>query len=382
MSHDKIKAAARQRMSGTGEPYTAARRAVVGERGAAAGEAAGRETGHSAGYRLAMSGEIHDWLAGFCVSQPMAAELAGRALATLIREGEELGAPLAVPAAASWRWALYGALDWAYQDRLERIQTVRRGHAEAATLAKELQDWLGERESQQARLDGERRRALDAGNEAEAERVAGPMATAEREASEMRLLLPGVTEACRQLSEASRWHQQRINDFRTRREVIKASFIAADAAIRIHQTLAGPGLADPGSDGQMDDPSDPGGAEARLRGLTAEMERELGHEPCPEELMELRPGAPESGDIRILFAAEPPGTALLIAVLEGPGTIEGQYRPAVAASAELLRQVRADQAPEASAHVYNDAGSFLAEFYPGRADSAGAGSTATGSTAS
>jgi len=338
MPHDKIKAAARQRMSGTGEPYTAARRAIVGERGAAAGKATSRETGQGAGYRLAMSGEIHDWLAGFCAGQPMAAELAGRALATLIREAEELGAPLAVPAAASWRWALYGALDWAYQDRLERIQTMRRGHAEAATLARELQDWLGERESEQGRLDGERRRALDAGNAAEAERVADRMASTQRETAELRLLLPGVTEACRQLSEASRRHQQRINNFRTRREVIKASFIAADATIRIHQTLAGSGLADPGSDRPMDDPSDdPGGAEARLRDLTAEMERELGHEPCPEELMELRPGAPESGDIRILFAAEPPGTALLIAVLEGPDAIEGQYRPAVLASAELLR---------------------------------------------
>jgi hypothetical protein len=31
MSHDKISAAARQRMAQTGEPYAAARRAVIGE---------------------------------------------------------------------------------------------------------------------------------------------------------------------------------------------------------------------------------------------------------------------------------------------------------------------------------------------------------------
>lgn len=35
MSHDKIKAAARTRMSATGEPYTAARRRVVSEHNAA-----------------------------------------------------------------------------------------------------------------------------------------------------------------------------------------------------------------------------------------------------------------------------------------------------------------------------------------------------------
>lgn len=39
MSHDKIKAAARERMAGTGEPYAAARREVISEYQAAAGQA-------------------------------------------------------------------------------------------------------------------------------------------------------------------------------------------------------------------------------------------------------------------------------------------------------------------------------------------------------
>ena len=38
MSHDKIKAAARERMAGTGEPYAAARREVIGEHQASAGQ--------------------------------------------------------------------------------------------------------------------------------------------------------------------------------------------------------------------------------------------------------------------------------------------------------------------------------------------------------
>jgi len=81
--------------------------------------------------------------------------------------------------------------------------------------------------------------------------------------------------------------------------------------------------------------------------------------------MELRPGAPWHSDIRILFAVEPPGTALLIAVLEGPEAVEDQYPEAAMASADVLRRVRAGQAPEAPAHAYNDPGSFLEEFYPG-----------------
>ena len=55
MSHDKIRAAARKRMAGTGEPYTAARRAVIGEH-----QAAGSQIPPGVGYALRMSGEIHD----------------------------------------------------------------------------------------------------------------------------------------------------------------------------------------------------------------------------------------------------------------------------------------------------------------------------------
>ncbi len=88
--------------------------------------------------------------------------------------------------------------------------------------------------------------------------------------------------------------------------------------------------------------------------------------------MDLRPGAPWHGDIRILFAVEPPGAALLIAVLEGLEAVEDQYPEAVMASAALLRQVRAGQAPEA-AHAYDDLRSFLEEFYPGTADDTAAG---------
>ena len=81
--------------------------------------------------------------------------------------------------------------------------------------------------------------------------------------------------------------------------------------------------------------------------------------------MDLWPGAPWHSDIRILFAVEPPGTALLIAVLEGPEAVEDQYPEAAMASADMLRRVRAGQAPEAAAHAYHDPRSFLEEFYPG-----------------
>ena len=83
--------------------------------------------------------------------------------------------------------------------------------------------------------------------------------------------------------------------------------------------------------------------------------------------MELRPGAPVHNDVRVLFVVEPPGTALLIAVLEGPEVAESQLPEAVMAAADMLQRVRAGQAPEATAHCYDNSRSLLEEFYPGSA---------------
>ena len=85
--------------------------------------------------------------------------------------------------------------------------------------------------------------------------------------------------------------------------------------------------------------------------------------------MELRPGAPADDDIRILFAVEPPGTALLIAVLEGDDAVRDHYRDAVLLASEVLQEAQAgpvDQAAEAAAHAFGDVQSFLEEFFPGR----------------
>ena len=77
--------------------------------------------------------------------------------------------------------------------------------------------------------------------------------------------------------------------------------------------------------------------------------------------MALRPGARDRDDICILFAVEPPGAALLIAVLEGLDVVAERYAEAILAAADRLRLVRAGQAPEAAAYSYDDP-----ELVPGR----------------
>jgi phage shock protein A/DNA-binding XRE family transcriptional regulator len=318
------------------------------------------------GYRLRMSGEIHDWLADLHDSDPAAAMLTGQALAALISEGASLGPPLVLPAAVTWPEDLAVALDVSYQDRLERLQLMRRRAAEAAWLVRDMKDQIDVLESAQARLDDRRRHALEAGREEEAAKAAGRLAAVQQEAAQARQLLPWITETETWLDMRLRRLQARIDAFRTKKELLKARYTAARAELQVNEEVADPDAAGPKATAE---------AAARLRDITAEIERELGRQPLLEGLLELRPGAPD-GEIRLIFAVEPPGTALLIAVLEGREAARDQYRDAVTLSADMLLEARAGQAPEASVHGYDDTPSFVEEFFPGQAAEIDAGAAA------
>ena len=66
----------------------------------------------------------------------------------------------------------------------------------------------------------------------------------------------------------------------------------------------------------------------------------------------------------------------MIAVLEGREAARDQYRDAVLLSADALLEARACQAPEASAHAYDDPRSLAEEFFPGQAAEVEAGAAA------
>lgn len=160
----------------------------------------------------------------------------------------------------------------------------------------------------------------------------------------------------RQLTEKNRRMQERVSAFRVRSEALKARYVAALAARSVREELTALG-----EDGDAIGADDAG----RLEEITAEIERELGHDAAADDLLALRPSA----HIRIIFAVEPPGTALLIAVLEG-AAVQTRRAEAVTLSARLLERVRAGQAPEATEHTVDDPRWFLEEFLPGRAEDA------------
>ena len=274
------------------------------------------------GYRLQMSAEIRDWLADLRDSDPPAALLAGQALAALAEEGEGLGPPLVCPAERPGPEDLQGALDRRYQAWLESLTGMRRRVADAVTLRRDIEQQIAEAQSQAADQTDQ--------------------------LAELRRLLTVVT-AEERLTAASQREQARTDAFRTRKEVLKAAYTAARAGYLIEEA-AGQHTGDEGA-GEAELSALTAGAPARLRDVTAEIERELGRQTPAGDLLDLRPGAPGDSGIRILFAVELPGTALLIAVLEGQDAVRDDYPEAVWLSAEVLQRVRAGRAPEAVARL-------------------------------
>jgi phage shock protein A len=279
----------------------------------------------------------------------------GQALTALLGEGARLGPPAVVSLADSARPdELPAALDRAYQLRLEQRQAERRRAADVATLAQDIREQIAAVESLRATHDTQRRRALDAGGREAAADAAAKLAAASDQAAQLRGLLPGVTETEQQLSEENQRQQALVDAFRIRKEVLKATYTAALAERAVNEILSDPGqAADDASAaaGEADPAADDatGSGTDRLREIIAEMERELGPRPSRQGLMELRPvapGAPEGSDIRIIFAVEPPGTALLIAVLDGPDAVRDRHDEAVWLAAEELQRVRHGQKPD------------------------------------
>jgi len=281
------------------------------------------------GYQLKMSAEIYEWLAELRDSDPPAAVLAAQALTALADSGDRLGPPLVTGVAPRLSPDELGsALDQHYQARLESLTAMRRQVAEAATLRKNIELQLTDPEPPD------------------------PAGLRERLAS--------AIEAEQRLTAASQREQTQVDAFRTRKEVLKATYTAAEAVHLIEQ-----------AQGAVDDaflPDDAAESAARLDEIIGQIEQELGLEAPAEGLMELRPGAPADDGIRILFAVEPPGTALLIAVLEGDDAVRDHYYDAVLLASEVLQEARAYRAREEAAHAFGDAQSFLEEFFPGRAD--------------
>jgi hypothetical protein len=319
-------------------------------------------------YRLRVPAQVGDWLAGLPESEPEAAIEIGAALTALISAETEPGPPLVtgtdpdpVPGPDADPREV---LDHQYQRVLEVLQRVRREVADVAS-----QQWRLQVQLQVAGLDPGMRNAL------------------ERQLSAADELEPLLSKRAGQLHSL-------VNAMRTQKETAKAMITAAEARTRIRDAAAeleseiirehGPGNwlglpeEEPGTD------TDLAASEwtTRLEGLVTQARELLAVEDSDEpdapaaerstaRIRELHADPLGSG-ARVLFAAEPADTIVLLTVLENAEAVDQHEDAAIDAAAELLEQISDGGWPPTDDEPgleFADGDEFLTRFFPqARAD--------------
>lgn len=248
------------------------------------------------GYRIRIAPEVKRWLAELRETEASAADLVDAALAALRDRGASMGPPLVVPVEPPSKEARPD-LDYAYQRQLEMLTRVRRAVADVATARKRLELQIQQLEEVVRKLQAQR----ETGGDALASQARARQPVVAAQLADLRRQYASVRGEEERLNAASLRLQLKVDDFRIRKEAIKAADAAAEAAAEAEQAEAeieavaanAAGLDLPGVDA-ANLPGQPGRASSL-------------------PLSELRPGAPEMTDIRILFAVEPSGTAVILA---------------------------------------------------------------------
>jgi hypothetical protein len=256
------------------------------------------------GYRIRVVPEVRRWLAELRVTDAGAADLVDAALVALRDRGAGMGPPLVVPVEEPTS-DKRPDLDYAYQRQLEMMTQVRRAVAGLATSRKRLELQIQQLEQAASKLEAELSRALETGSDELAAQARDRQPAVASQLADLRRQFAIAQSEEDRLTADSRRLQLRVDNFRTRKEVIAAADAAADAADLVKQAEAELGDAGhPEADRQLPSGPNPvpGAPNAGLRDRVAEL-----------ELSELRPGAPELNDIRILFTVETSGTAVILA---------------------------------------------------------------------
>jgi DNA-binding XRE family transcriptional regulator len=327
------------------------------------------------GYQLRMHREIRDRLTGLRGDEPELARLVGEAVLALLDAGESLGPPLVVPLESVLQPPddPREALDYSYQRQLENLTKVRRGVADVATSAKRIELQVATLERQAGKLAGQREHATAAGRADLAQEAHMREAEIREQLSGLRERLLTLTGEEEKLTAASQRLMAKVEAFRVKKETLKATYTAAEAAETVREAFA---LTDT-------DARDPEAVEAGLpagfasaSATASEIRQEIRDltppfpvSPRPDEgaqpppgLMELRPGAPDDVRAGLLFAVEPPDTAVLVAWVDDPGGPADRYRDVFGLAAGRLPP--AGTSSPADFFSYN-AESLLDEFFPG-----------------
>ncbi len=132
-------------------------------------------------------------------------------------------------------------LDYSYEKQLELLQNAKAGIADLVTAKKRTQSQEETLREQAAKLDGQARQAVAAGNEDLARAALQRKQAIDDELGSLDQQVAELERQQDQLIENEKKLQVKIDAFRTKKEVIKAQYSAADAQVQISEAATGVG---------------------------------------------------------------------------------------------------------------------------------------------
>ena len=130
-------------------------------------------------------------------------------------------------------------LDYSYEKQLEMLRNVKRGVVEMVAAKRQIQQQASRVQENITRLEQQARQAVDAGREDLARLALQRKQTAALELQGLDEQIAGLELEQEKLTAAEQRLQAKVAAFRTKKEVIKAQYTAAQAQVRIGSALSG-----------------------------------------------------------------------------------------------------------------------------------------------
>jgi len=130
-------------------------------------------------------------------------------------------------------------LDLSYEKQLDSLQKVRRSVADVATARKRIELQAGTLQKQADKLQEQAKSALTIGNEDLAREALARRAAIGEQLSDLKGQHDQVAQQEESLIATSQRLQTQIEQFRTKKETLKASYTAAEAQTKIGEAVSG-----------------------------------------------------------------------------------------------------------------------------------------------
>jgi phage shock protein A len=130
-------------------------------------------------------------------------------------------------------------LDLSYEKQLDSLQKVRRSVADVATARKRIELQAGQLQKQADKLQDQAKSALSIGNEDLAREALSRRAAIGEQLTDLKSQHDQVAQQEDSLIATSQRLQSQIEQFRTKKETLKASYTAAEAQTKIGEAVSG-----------------------------------------------------------------------------------------------------------------------------------------------